>query len=115
MVAAVLVAAGCGMSTAGVVQHGDLPEESDRAPTSAAQLREILDWAAADGSVTALEAEKQAQMMLRRTDDSEAYKESVSRAWAHARAASQPDLDARKREKLWIKCVSELTHGPSGG
>lgn len=115
MVAAALVVAGCGLSTTGVVQHGDLPDDSERTVTPAEQLQEILDWAAADGSVTAIEAKKQAQMVLRRPDDSEAYKERVSRAWAHAQAASQPDLDARKREKLWVKCVNELTHGPSGG
>lgn len=112
MIAAVLWAAGCGMST-GVVQYGDLPEESTA--TAAEQLQEILDWATADGSVTALEAKKQAQMVLRRPNDSEEYKETVSRAWTHAQAASRPDVETREKEKLWTACVSELTHGPSGG
>lgn len=115
IVAAILIAAGCGTSTTGLVKYGDLPDESARTRTPAEHLQEILDWAAADGSVTALEAKKQAQMVLRRPNDSEAYKESVAKAWAHAQAASQPDLEAREREKLWVKCVSELTHGPSGG
>lgn len=114
MIAAVFLAAGCGMST-GVVQYGDLPEDSARTATPAEQLQEILDWATADGSVTALEAKKQAQMVLRRPNDSEEYKETVSRAWTHAQAASRPDVDAREKEKLWVKCVNELTHGPSGG
>lgn len=115
IVAVVLMAVGCGGMSTGVVQYGDLPEESERTATPAEQLQEILDWAAADGSVTAREAKKQAQMVLRRPNDSEEYKESVARAWGHAQAASQPDLDAREKEKLWVKCVNELTHGPSGG
>ena len=65
--------------------------------------------------MTALEAKKQAQMVLRRPNDSEEYKESVSRAWTHAQSASRPNLEANKRERLWTACISELTHGPSGG
>jgi hypothetical protein len=110
MVAAVLLAAGC-MSTTGVVQYGDLPPE----PTPGEQLQEILDWATADGSVDALEAKKQAQAVLRRPSDSEAYGEKISRAWTHAQAASQSGLEAQEKRRLWTLCSNELTHGPSGG
>ena len=109
LVVAVLLGAGC-LSTGGVVQYGELPPE----PTAEEQLREILDWAAVDGSPTAREAKQQAGANLRRTKESDAYRESVSRAWTHAQAATRPGLEAQEKERLWAACISELTHGPDG-
>ena len=104
--AVVLLVAGC-LSSGGVVQSGKLPEE----PTPEEQLREVLDWAAADGSPMALEAKEQAGESLRRTTDSEANRKKISRAWTHAQAATRPGLESQEKDRLWRLCVNELTHG----
>lgn len=109
VLAAVLLGAGC-LSTSGVVQYGDLPD----GPTPEEQLREILDWADADGSPAALEARQQADTGLRRTTDADADRERISRAWTHARAAARPDLEPQEKERLWRLCANELTHGADG-
>jgi len=108
MVAVALVAAGC-LAPSGV-SYDDPPE----GPTSAELLQEILDWAEADGSATAMDAKKAAQGVLRSPSDSEDYKERVSRAWTHAQAAIQPGVQSGKKTRLWAACISELTHGPDG-
>jgi hypothetical protein len=109
LVVALLLGTGC-LSTGGVVQHGELPP----GPTAEEQLREILDWAAADGSPTAIEVRKNAETRLRRATKSDADREKISRAWTHAQAATRPGLDAQEKERLWAACISELTHGPDG-
>jgi len=109
LVVALLLGAGC-LGTSGVVQHGELPPE----PTAAEQLREILDWAAADGSPTAIEVSRNAETRLGRATKSDADRERISRAWAHAQAATRPGLEAQEKERLWAACISELTHGPDG-
>jgi len=109
LVVAALLGAGC-LSTGGVVQYGELPPE----PAAEEQLREILDWATADGSPTALKAKQQAGANLRRTTESDADRERISRAWTHAQSATRVGLEAQEKERLWAACISELTHGPDG-
>ena len=108
MVAAVLLGAGC------IVPSGVTYDDPPEGPSAAELLQEILDWAEADGSATALDAKKAAQATLRRPSDSEEYRERVSRAWNHAQAAIQPGVRSGKKTRLWAACVSELTHGPDG-
>lgn len=109
LVVALLLGAGC-LRPSGVVSQSKTPEE----PPAANQLREILDWAAADASPMAIEAHKKAEVCLQRAPDGDDDRESISRAWKHAQAASRPGLDAHEKERLWIACFSELTHGTDG-
>jgi len=108
MVAVALLAAGC------LVPSGVVYEDPPPGPTPAELLQEILDWAAADGSATALDAKQAAQAVLHRPSDSEAYKDKISRAWTQAQAATKPGLQTGKKKRLWAACISELTHGPDG-
>lgn len=110
LLAAVL--AGCGSTTtgAGWVRFGNRPDE----PTPQERLREIVDWAEADGSPAAREAGQQAETGLRRAASTDADRETISRAWSHAQAAARPGLEPQEKERLWRLCANELTHGADG-